>query len=599
MTSIEFLTPFLVIALFCATAVVGVLCARAELRLASRKKITLGNYKQKNYLFYVLKDVPIFVLSLALMAADLALLVVALTHPVIQLYVIPLALILPVTATAAWLSFSRDKCARDLHKFDAYYVRVQDLLAGKTRLEGGIAACRRRAEELRGKLNAMLGAFNQNLSRSIRGDFVKVLFAPLDKMLSEYLADIARFSEEIEAEFDTALRDFLLNDTEPELHILPLRTFDETAVDELLASIKTSFGTQITALVVEEATRGAVQSASSLGNIMNLLHSLDVRVEGSMLVRFIAVAARFEDRAKLAHLLYQNKQIPVDLVRGALIPKDVDWMFVEGMSASFSARDQAAILGDLLAADKRAMCQKFLAGMEAKDLPLLDSAIDAEKKRNGKQKKENSACRLAEAYRLILVNSYAVGNSASLFENLALMLFDRRAELGLPAEKQERIAKIVRDKAFLLASREIAEMYQEVSKQWAPFARSATKILLYFLCCPACNGTLLRADLLAKLLGEYCFTLSFGDLVTMWTLLASKILTSGEEPEICEDVLAELRQFRAVAKFPADIRLEDAHVTGKDLLKHLAKNDRVRLRSILYRTEAQRQTFAYILDGRS
>lgn len=593
MTSMEFLMPFLVIALFCGAAAVGFFCVRAELRLASRKKIDLGNYKQKNYLFYITKDIPVLVLSLALFVADVALLIVALTHPVIRLYALPLALLLPVVGVAAWLSFSRDKCARDLHIFDAYHVRVQDLLSGKARLESEIGVCRRRAEELRGKLNETLGAFNQNLARGIHGDFVKDLFSPLDEMLSGYLADIARFSEEIETEFNTALREFLLHGTEPELHILPLRTFDETVVDDLLASIKTSFGTQITALVVDEAVQGAVHSASSLCNIMNLLHGLDVRVEGGVLSRFIAVAARFEDRGALAKLLYQNKQIPASLLRETLIPADFDWMFVEGMSASFGARDQAAILGDLLAGDRRGMCQKFLSGMEMADLPVLDGAIAAEKERN--KGAENSTCRLAGAYRLILTNSYAVGNSANLFENLSLMLFDRRAELGFTEAEQNRIATITRNGEFLTASREIAGLYQKAVEQWTPFAGSATRILLYFLGSPAGNGTLLRADLLAKLLGEYRFTLSFGDLGTMRTLLAALTLLSEKDAGVIASVFAELAQIPAGVQIPAGTEPGDAVRAGRLLLAHLTQHDRVRLRSVIYRTEAERQTLDRIV----
>lgn len=593
MTSIEFLMPFLIIALFCGTVAVGFFCARAELRLASRKKITLGNYKQKNYLFYTTKDVPIFVLALVLAVADVTLLTVTLTHPVIRLYAIPLALALPVNGVAAWLSFSREKCARDLHTFDAYHVRVQDLLSGKARLEAGIGVCRRRAEELRAKLNETLGAFNRNLARSIHGDFVRELFAPLDEMLSGYLADIARFSEEIETEFNTALQEFLLHETEPELHILPLRTFDETVVDDLLASIKTSFGTKITAIVVEEVVQGAVQSAASLGNIMNLLHGLDVRVEGGTLAQFITVAARFEDREKLAKLLYQNKQIPAKLLRETLLPGDFDWMFVEGMSASFCARDQAAILGDLLACDRRGMCQKFLSGMEASDLSVLDSAIAAEKERN--KGAENSTCRLACAYRLILTNSYAVGNSANLYENLALMLFDRRAELGFTEEEQNRIAQITRGGEFLTAGREIAEFYQKAAEKWTPLAESATRILLYFLGSPAGNGTLFRAELLAKLLGEYRFTLSVGDLGTMRTLLAALTLLSEKDSAVIALVTAELTQIPAGVQIPAGTEPGDAVRAGRLLLAYLTQHDRVRLRSVIYRTETQRQTLDRIV----
>ena len=151
MTALEFLMPFLTVALLLGIGAVAVLCIRAERRLADRKNISLGNYKQKNYLFYVTKDVPVFVVALALLVADAVLVVLALTHPVVRLYAIPLGVSAPVAAVVAWLSFSRGKCARDLHVFDEYYVRVQDLLMSKERLESEIGVCRRRVDELRGK----------------------------------------------------------------------------------------------------------------------------------------------------------------------------------------------------------------------------------------------------------------------------------------------------------------------------------------------------------------------------------------------------------------------------------------------------------------
>ena len=148
------------------------------------------------------------VVALALLVADAVLVVLALTHPVVRLYAIPLGVSAPVAAVVAWLSFSRGKCARDLHVFDEYYVRVQDLLMSKERLESEIGVCRRRVDELRGKLNSTIGSFNKNLANDIPGGFVRELFAPLDGMISGYLADISKFSAEIEKAFNAALAEF-------------------------------------------------------------------------------------------------------------------------------------------------------------------------------------------------------------------------------------------------------------------------------------------------------------------------------------------------------------------------------------------------------
>lgn len=586
MTALEFLMPFLTVALLLGIGVVAVLCIRAERRLADRKNISLGNYKQKNYLFYVTKDVPVFVVALALLVADAVLVVLALTHPVVRLYAIPLGVSAPVAAVVAWLSFSRGKCARDLHVFDEYYVRVQDLLMSKERLESEIGVCRRRVDELRGKLNSTIGSFNKNLANDIPGGFVRELFAPLDGMISGYLADISKFSAEIEKAFNAALAEFLHENTVPELNILPLRAFDEVAVDDLLDSIKTTFGSKIAAIVTEEALNGKVKNAEALGNIMNLLHDLDVQVEEDVLARFLTVAAGFPDRERLAALLYRNKQIPAALVLGKLIPENAEWAFVEGMYGAYHTRDRVAILTELCRGDRRTMCRGFLAGTDAAALSAINTVLEDMKKSGI----ENGAVRLCRAYRLILGNSYAAGNSGNLFENLALMLFDRRTELGLDDEEQSRVRDICAGGDFLAHSKEIAALYQKGTAAIAPLADSATRILLYYLGSPAGESGLLRPDLLAALLAEYRFTLSFGDLGTYRTLLTALTLLC-ETDETAAAVLAEW------ASVPSAVSLTGvtAKESGKRLLAYLTANDRVRLRSVVYRTEKDRQTLDRIV----
>lgn len=587
MTALEIILPFLAAALMIAVGVVAGFCIRAERRLADRKKISLENYKQKNHLFYITKDIPVFVISLALLAVDAVLIILALTHPVVRLYAIPLGVVAPVAAVVAWLSFSREKCARDLHVFDEYYVRVQDLLMSKERLESEIGVCRRRVDELRGKLNSTIGSFNKNLANDIPGGFVKELFAPLDEMISGYLADISKFSEEIEKAFNAALSEFLHENTVPELNILPLRTFDEVAVDDLLASIKTTFGSKIAAIVTEEALQGKVKNAEALGNIMNLLHELDVRVEEDVLARFLAVAAGFSDRERLAALLYRNKQIPAALVREKLIPENAEWAFVEGMFAAYHTRDRIAILTELCEGDRQVMCRGFLAGTDATALSVIDTVL-AEAKKEGL---ENGTVRLCRAYRLILGNSFAVGNSGNLFENLALMLYDRRTEAGLEEAEQTRVRDICAEGEFLSHSKEIAAMYQKATAAITPLADSATRILLYYLGSPAGESGMLRPECLASLLAEYRFTLSSGDLGTLRALLAALTLLSGADEKTTASVLAEWESV------PSAVSLSGAsgREAGRRLLSYLTENDRVRLRSVIYRTEAHRQTLDRIV----
>ena len=63
MTNFEKMIPFLAAALIILTAVVGVLCARVERRLAARKKIRLSTYKEQSNLFYILNDIPTAVVA--------------------------------------------------------------------------------------------------------------------------------------------------------------------------------------------------------------------------------------------------------------------------------------------------------------------------------------------------------------------------------------------------------------------------------------------------------------------------------------------------------------------------------------------------------
>lgn len=587
MTSLEFLMPFLTAALIIAVGVAAILCIRAERRLADRKNIRLENYKQKNNLFYITKDIPVFVVAAALLVAGAVLTVLSLTHPVIRMYAIPLGITLPVAGVVAWLSFSRGRCARDLHVFDEYYVRVQDLLMSKERLESEIGVCRRRVDELRGKLNSTIGSFNKNLANDIPGGFVKELFAPLDAMISGYLADISKFSAEIEQAFDAALSEFLHENTVPELNILPLRTFDEVAVDDLLTSIKTTFGSKIAAIVTDEALNGKVKNAEALGNIMNLLHELDVQVNEDVLARFLSVAAGFPDRERLAGLLYRNKQIPAALVRGKLIPERAEWAFGEGMFAAYHTKDRVAILTDLSAGDCRTMCRGFLAGTDATALPVIDTVLSAMKTSGT----ENGTVRLCRAYRLILGNSYAVGNSGNLFENLALMLFDRRTEVGLDEGEQARVREICAAGSFLASSKELSAMYRKATENIAPLADSATRILLYYLGSPAGESGLLCPEKLAALLAEYRFTLSAGDLGTFRTLLTALILLSEKDEQTLGSVLAEWESI------PSAIPLAGANAKegARRMLSYLTGNDRVRLRSVIYRTETNRQALDRIV----
>ena len=584
---IEFLwtfAPFVVGGVVALTAIFGVICARIELRLAARRRINLTNYRQKNNLFYITKDKPFAIAALSLAGVSAALAVVTALDVKIWLYAIPLGLVTLVNGACGYLSFTRHKCARDIRVFDVYYVQVEDMLARKARTQSDIRICQQRVEELRSRLGKTIADFNRNLADGISGDFLPELFAPLDKMITEYLEEIERFSAEVEQNFNAALHEFLHNGTVPEFRVVPLRSFDEVTVSDLLSEIKSSYGGRIAGMVVEQVDRGAVKSARSLGNIMTLLHQLEVEVDGETLSRFLHAASRFEDRAELAELLYRNGQITVAMVRQTFIPQNWEWTFVPGMVAAFNGRELTLILTDVLEKDRKSMCYRLLTRLNASNVEVLERAIANESERSNGEL--NATARLASAHIMILKNTYAVGNSGNLYENLAYMLFDHMTDLGLPEEAQQQITSIVENESFYANREVIAKLYAAASSAGGRMTDSTTRVLLqYVMTAPK---DFLDADRLAKLFGEYRFTLSFGDMGTLRAVLAAWLLLTSNDAETLQIVLAELTRIPVAQPFQSVPPVEAARQIGRSVVAHLTQQDRVRLRSVIYRTEGSR-----------
>ena len=253
------------------------------------------------------------------------------------------------------------------------------------------------------------------------------------------------------------------------------------------------------------------------------------------------------------------------------------------MTEAFNRREQIAILTDVLAADRGGMCYRFLARLEASALEVPDAALAAETARTGGVL--NGAAKLASAYRLIISRSYAVGNSGNLFENMGYMLYDRRTEFDFTPEEQERIATIVREERFYEARREIAELYARAARRGAPLVASATRVLLQYIM--AAPQDFLDPDRLATVFGEYRETLSFADIATMRALLAAWLLLHVKDAAVTSAVLAELKAIPVVAAGEGE--------PARAILTHLTQNDRVRLRSVVYRTESSRRMLDRIL----
>ena len=582
MSMFENLTPFLVIALLLATAAVGALCARTELRLAARHKVRLAEYRRKNYLFYIGRDLPLCIITGVLALATVALLVACVINPILNAYIAVLGVLLAVEGSVIYLSLSRAKCARDVRVFDLYYVKVENLLSGKERTLADIAACRARTAELRAKLDQTLSGFNSHLSSPVSADFVDELFAPLLSMLSEYSREIDRFSGEIEVDFTDALNQFLRTNEQPELRILPLRRFDAYVVDDLLAQIKSTYGTRIAADVVAEAERGAVKNARAIGQIMALLHSLDVTVEPETLAKCLRVAATFPDREQLFSQLYADRQISCKAVCEQFVPEGWDFAFVPRMAAAFNRRELSQIIDCLLRENRSEMLCRLLASLAPADIDLLAQAIE--------RAQACEALSMARACYLLLTNSYAVGNRASLAETLALFLSEHRREVALSDSERERFNAIFTEGDYAAHAEEIYKLYALAAGRAERLVRSARRVLLQYLC-DTPEGFLSPVRL-AALFNEFVFTLSFGDLSLMRALLAAWLLREGSEASRAV-VRAELAAQPALKVVPAE-GAPDAALSAA-IFKNLVGGNRMHLCSLIYRTECERCTLDRVL----
>lgn len=587
MTNFEKMLPFLAAALVVLTAVVGVLCARVERRLSARKKISLSTYKEQSHLFYILNDVPTAVIAGGAALLSLVLLILSLLNPVIRIYSIVLAFLLPVDGAVAYLSMTRKKCQRDIRVFDTYYVQVDHVLARKDRILSDIRVCQMRVDDLRGRLSGTIHEFNQNLVKGVPADFLPTLFSPIDTMISAYMEEIDRFSAEVEKNFDDAMQEFLQNEVVPEFSMVPLRTFDEGAVDDLLTSIKSSYADKITDIVIEQVDHGALKNARALGNIMSLFHRLQVGMDKQTLTRFLVAAARFDDREALATLLYTNRQISVDTVREVFIPENWEWIFVPAMAKAFNRRELGFIFADILDADRANMCYRLMINIDTADLDVLELSIkEALDRANGAS---SDALKMASACAMILQSAYAVGGSGNLLENIAYMLYDRRSELNLPAQVQERITQIVSTEGFCAAEKELTEMYARIAKNGEALVASTIRILLQYIVMDPKD--FLDPRRLAELLCEYRVTLSFADIATMRALLCAWMLIHVKDSAVTDLIASELRAL------PALPTTEKGKVeSARDILSYLTEQDRVRLCSVIYRTESARQVLDTVLQ---
>jgi hypothetical protein len=271
----------------------------------------------------------------------------------------------------------------------------------------------------------------------------------------------------------------------------------------------------------------------------------------------------------------------------------MDWAFADGMAEAYNTRELAAILSDLLAGDRVAMSYTLLSQFDATLMGVLHEAMEAEKKRS--KETPNAAYKQAEAFALVLGNEYAVGNAASIFENVALMLFDHRSECGFEEEEQARIVEITQANDYMNARREIGVLYNKAVQKGKALCESAMRVVLQYVVNAPAEGALLNSKRLVALLGEYRFTLSFGDLGVMRDLVAAWLLCTAQDEGVLNAILQELANVKTQIPVTLAPSKENAAAYGKEMLTYMSKNERVRLRSVIYRTENGRLALDRVL----
>ena len=96
---------------------------------------------------------------------------------------------------------------------------------------------------------------------------------------------------------------------------------------------------------------------------------------------------------------------------------------------------------------------------------------------------------------------------------------------------------------------------------------------------------------LAELLAEYRVTLSFADIRTMRALICAWMMIHVKDCAMTDLIASELR---AIPALPTTEKGKAE--TARDILSYLTEHDRVRLRSVIYRTEGARQVLDTVLQ---
>ena len=305
-------------------------------------------------------------------------------------------------------------------------------------------------------------------------------------------------------------------------------------------------------------------------------------VEPETLAKCLRVAATFPDREQLFSQLYADRQISCKAVCEQFVPEGWDFAFVPRMAAAFNRRELSQIIDCLLRENRSEMLCRLLTSLAPADIDLLAQTIE--------RAQACEALSMARACYLLLTNSYAVGNRASLAETLALFLSEHRREVALSDSERERFDAIFTEGDYAAHAEEIYKLYALAAGRAERLVHSARRVLLQYLC-DTPEGFLSPVRL-AALFNEFVFTLSFGDLSLMRALLAAWLLREGSEASRAV-VRAELAAQPALKVAPAE-GTPDAALSAA-IFKNLVGGNRMHLCSLIYRTECERCTLDRVL----
>ena len=129
-----------------------------------------------------------------------------------------------------------------------------------------------------------------------------------------------------------------------------------------------------------------------------------------------------------------------------------------------------------------------------------------------------------------------------------------------------------------------------------PFvAKSAMRVVLQYVVNATPEQSIFDNKRLVALLGEYRFTVSVGDLAVMRDLVAAWLLCTTKDEAVYQTVLQELINVPAQLPTPEPPTKENGRAYGRLILTHMSKHERVRLRSVIYRTESERLALDRVL----